>query len=89
MMNTDMFMKVCIQAIKQYVQDHMDKTDNIDVQDSDIYNVWNVKVLKNNKGLFSTVYPDGMYYECTYNGETNELYLDAYKKFENRTIVIK
>ena len=84
-----MFMKVCIQAIKQYVQDHMDKTDNITVQDSDIYNVWNVKVLKNNKGLFSTVYPDGMYYECTYNGETNELYLDAYKKFENRTIVIK
>ena len=88
-MNTDMFMKVCIQAIKQYVQDHMDKTDDITVQDSDIYNVWNVKVLKNNKGLFSTVYPDGMYYECTYNGETNELYLDAYKKFENRTIVIK
>jgi hypothetical protein len=67
----------------------MDKTDNVTVQDSDIYNVWNVKVLKNNKGLFSTVYPDGMYYECTYNGETNELYLDAYKKFENRTIVIK
>ena len=88
-MNTDMFMKVCIQAIKQYVQDHMDKTDNVIVQDSDIYNVWNVKVLKNNKGLFSTVYPDGMYYECTYNGETNELYLNAYKKFENRTIVIK
>lgn len=88
-MNTDMFMKVCIQAIKQYVQDHMDKTDDITVQDSDIYNVWNVKALKNNKGLFSTVYPDGMYYECTYNGETNELYLDAYKKFENRTIVIK
>lgn len=88
-MNTDMFMKVCIQAIKQCVQDHMDKTDNVIVQDSDIYNVWNVKVLKNNKGLFSTVYPDGMYYECTYNGETNELYLDAYKKFENRTIVIK
>lgn len=88
-MNTDKFMEVCIQAIKQYVQDHMDKTDNIEVKDSDIYNVWNVKVLKNNKGLFSTVYPDGMYYECTYNGETNELYLDAYKKFENRTIVIE
>jgi hypothetical protein len=87
-MNTDKFMRVCIQAIKQYVQDHMDKTDDIIVKDSDIYNVWNVKVLKNNKGLFSTIYPDGMYYECTYNGETSELYLDAYKKFENRTIVI-
>lgn len=88
-MNTDKFMKICINAIKEYVQQHMDKTDDVIVKDSDIYNVWNVKVLKNNKGLFSTVYPDGMYYECTYNGETNELYLDAYKKFENKTIIVE
>ena len=88
-MNTDKFMSSCIKAIKEYVQQHMDKTDNVIVKDSDIYNVWNVKVLKNNKGLFSTVYPDGMYYECTYNGETNELYLDAYKKFENKTIIVE
>nr|DAP88960.1 MAG TPA: hypothetical protein [Caudoviricetes sp.] len=27
-----------------------------------------------------------MYYEITYNGEKEELYLDAYKKFENRCI---
>ena len=88
-MNTDKFMKICINAIKEYVQQHMDKTYDVIVKDSDIYNVWNVKVLKNNKGLFSTVYPDGMYYECTYNGETNELYLDAYKKFENKTIIVE
>lgn len=88
-MNTDKFMKICINAIKEYVQQHMDKTDDVIVKDSDIYNVWNVKVLKNNKGLFSTVYPDDMYYECTYNGETNELYLDAYKKFENKTIIVE
>jgi hypothetical protein len=24
-----------------------------------------------------------MYYECTYNGDLNELYIDAYKKFDN------
>ena len=30
--------------------------------------------------------PDGMYYEVTYNGDKNEIYLDAYKKFENRCI---
>jgi hypothetical protein len=24
-----------------------------------------------------------MYYEVTYNGDTEEFYLDAYKKFEN------
>jgi len=25
-----------------------------------------------------------MYYELTYNGDKKELYLDAYKKFENQ-----
>ena len=29
---------------------------------------------------------DGMYYELTYNGDKNELYLDAYKKWENQCI---
>lgn len=27
-----------------------------------------------------------MYYEMTYNGDKEEWYLDAYKKFENRVI---
>ena len=26
------------------------------------------------------------YYELTYNGDKKELYLDAYKKFENKVI---
>ena len=26
---------------------------------------------------------DGMYYEITYNGDKNECYLDAYKKWQN------
>jgi hypothetical protein len=30
---------------------------------------------------------DGMYYEFTWNGDKNEGYLDAYKKWEN--VVIK
>jgi hypothetical protein len=29
---------------------------------------------------------DGMYYEFTWNGDKNEGYLDAYKKWENVTI---
>ena len=29
---------------------------------------------------------DGMYYECTYNGDKKELYFDAYKKFESKCI---
>ena len=33
-----------------------------------------------------TALKDGMYYECTYNGDKKELYFDAYKKFENKCI---
>ena len=37
----------------------------------------------------ATTLPDGMYYEVTYNGDKQEWYLDAYKKFENRCIKIE
>ena len=29
-----------------------------------------------------------MYYELTYNGDKKELYLDAYKKWENKAIPV-
>ena len=38
------------------------------------------------KALLSTTLYDGMYYELTYHGGNNAIYLDAYKKFENRVI---
>ena len=41
------------------------------------------KTLQNSKALVSTTLFDGMYYELTYNGDKKELYLDAYKKWEN------
>ena len=43
---------------------------------------------KNFKERLVEEYTDGMYYELTYNGDKNELYLDAYKKQENRCIKI-
>ena len=33
-----------------------------------------------------TTLPDDMYYEVAYNGDKKEVYLDAYKKFENQKI---
>ena len=33
--------------------------------------------------LLSTTATDGMYYEMTFNGDMNELYMDAYKKWQN------
>ena len=73
--------------VKQYVLEHLDKSDEVPV--FEVYIVWRVKVLQNWKWLLSTSLPDGMYYELTFNGDKKEFYLDAYTKFDNRTIPSK
>ena len=75
--------------VKKLVADHTnahgDVTDNAPpLKPEEVYIVWQCKTLQNNKALASTPRLDGMYYELTYNGDLNELYFDAYKKFENR-----
>ena len=73
-----------LEIVRQYVSDHLDKSDG-DIT-FDLYTVWKCKTLQNWKFLISTSLYDGMYYEVTFNGDKNEWYLDAYKKFENRCI---
>lgn len=72
----------------KYVMEHLDKSDKTEFpfNEDTVYTVWTCKTLQNWKALISTSLPDGMYYECTFNGNTNELYLDAYKKFDNKVI---
>lgn len=72
-------------VVYDYVVAHLDVTDNINFTPDDVYLIWTCKTLKNWKAIISTILPDGMIYE-TYNGENGELYLDAYKKFENKCI---
>ena len=50
---------------------------------NDVYVVWYCKTLQNHKALLSTNVSDGMYYEMTFNGDKNQLYMDAYKKWQN------
>ncbi len=76
------FCESAVNIVRSYVLEHLDKSDT--TPDFDVFIVWSVKVLQNNKALVSTTLPDGMYYEVTHNGDNNETYLDAYKKFENR-----
>lgn len=70
----------------EYANRHLDVTDNKRIGLDDVYVVWSCKTLQNSKALLSTNLFDGMYYELTYNGNANKIYLDAYKKFENQTI---
>lgn len=88
-MKNDEFLKLCKNTIKDYYNEHIEKTDNFKVNEEDIFIVWSCKTLQNNKALASTTVSDGMYYELTYNGDKKELYLDAYKKWENKCIKIE
>ena len=81
------FINKCKELVEDYTIEHLDKSDEQPMFDT--YVVWYSKSLQNHKGLFSTSLTDGMYYECTYNGDKNEIYFDAYKKFENRCIKLE
>lgn len=71
----------------KYVKSRLEKTDNhVTFSLDDVYVVWFSKTLQNWKTLVSTTLPYGMYYEVTYNGDKDEAYIDAYKKFDNQRI---
>lgn len=80
------FIGNCIERVNEYAIEHLDKSDEI--PNFDVFVVWYSKTLQNHKALLSTSLLDGMYYECTYNGDKKELYFDAYKKFENKCFKI-
>ena len=82
-MKNEEFLRLCKAKVAEYTNSHMDKTDGKQITVQDVYVVWSCKTLQNSKALLSTTVPDGMYYELTYNGDKHELYLDAYKKFQN------
>lgn len=82
-MNEEDFRQFCKNAVTQYTNKHLDKSDKKAITVNDVFIVWMCKTLQNNKALLSTTLSDGMYYEITYNGDTEEAYFDAYKKWEN------
>lgn len=88
-MGNEEFSRKCMEIVRDYANEHLDKTDNKEITLDDVFIVWSCKTLQNNKALLSTILSDGMHYEITHNGDKKELYLDAYKKFENRCIKLE
>ena len=80
------FMNFVKNEVANYTNKHLDKSDNKEITPDDVFIVWICKTLQNNKALASTTLFDGMYYEITYNGDKDEAYVDAYKKWENYTV---
>lgn len=84
------FLAFAKEAVVNYFNGRVDSTDkNGKITVDDVFVVWFCKTLQNSKALLSTNVPDGMYYELTYNGDKDEAYLDAYKKWQNITVVLR
>ena len=56
---------------------------------TEIYVVWMVKVLRNNKAMIASNHSDGRYFEVTWDGERERFYLDVYSKIENHALNIE
>ncbi|MCF3942204.1 DUF6275 family protein [Oceanobacillus alkalisoli] len=87
-MDSQKFIDKCKEIVVKYTNEHLDKSDKVNINPDDVFVVWSTKVLQNNKALLSTTLFDGMYYELTFNGDKQEIYFDAYKKWENKCIEI-
>lgn len=75
-----------VNIVIDYIKEHLDKSDrDIDFQ---VYVVWQCCILGSRKWLISSTLPDGMYYEVTYDYHKGLYYLDAYRKWENRSIPV-
>lgn len=85
-MDSREFITLCKKEIVNYFNGNSEKTDKFELSEDDVFVVWSCKTLQNNKALLSTTVSDGMYYEVTFNGDKKEMYLDAYKKWENKCI---
>ena len=80
-------MKTAKKVVAEYLTEYLDVMGIGQVDPSDIYVVWFCKTLQNWKALLSTDVVDiGIYFEVTFNGDKDELYLDHYTKTYNGVI---
>lgn len=83
-MNSDDFIRISRMLVTEYVSPSEDGHILLDFINETTFVVWSSKTLNNNKALIGTTTGEGLYFEATYNGDKEELYLDVYKKEENQ-----
>lgn len=72
------FINICKEKIVEY----HNKLNKDTISENDLFIVWYCKTLQNKKVLISGTGSVG-YYEVTFNGDKNEIYLDHYEKVKN------
>ena len=87
-MNEKEFVALVKKTVADYTNRKLDKTDSRKITEEDVFIVWMCKTLQNSKAMASTTLFDGMYYELTFNGNKQEMYVDAYKKWENFVVAV-
>ncbi len=68
---------------KNTLINHLKLIYNEDFTIKDLYLVWYAKELQNHKCTICDLKDNSRYYECTYNGDKDELYVDIYDKQYN------
>lgn len=86
-MHSPMFLNFVSDLIhKMEIQRLSREGKNADDYDFSIFQVWGVKVLQNNKAIYSSTLQNAPMYEITYNGDIEETYVDVYYKRTNYRI---
>lgn len=79
-MTNQRFISFAKSKVKEWLAINVVGTD--DISTNDIFVVWYCKTLQNHKVLLGTHFTDH-YFECTFNGDKGEMYVDVYDKIQN------
>ena len=80
-------MKQTVLEYEQTHQDVYDQVDNLKPTLTGMTLVWATKILQNWKSCIRSIASDTqLFYELTYNGDKDQLYVDVYKKFDQKKI---
>ena len=84
---TNQFIDVCKDEIKEYIKEKYDVEINEDI----IECVWHSKVLHHHKAvfkLFRSIDNENIIFEITFNGISEDIYFDMYKKFDTNNYTV-
>lgn len=84
---TDQFIDICADNIINFIKEKYDT----DISKNEIDTLWHAKVLHHHKAVFTIpkIFDnDNLIFEITYNGISEDIYFDVYKKFDTNNYTI-